>query len=308
MKSFITFISLTILANEALSASTRGFIEDIGNIFTGGDGGNDPTPDTSTNSGGFTVVLPQNNCGYTDVKFDTSLNGNLQDNDTIWFYNTLLPSNCGPQDTDLGCVSEMYMTGPYSVLGHVPYTVWYYFRNVGSTTLVDLYYNYNNSATHLVGSVPCDGVQDYQMTLSPCMFNEQLYSYQFYTQYKFNFYLSCSVDDNNNVKFNIDQESLTCLGGVDDYGNCNIAKNRFNLVNFDNWYLENAYVDNGSGPEFCPPPSPPEPTFTETDTPTSTDSPTPTPTEPVGPPCKSCQGNIIINISTTNSNTNTVVS
>lgn len=302
-------LSLAILGNRILGASgastvPRGFFEDVGDFLTRGGGADDDGGDDTTTSvsGGFTVVLPQNNCGYTDVQFNTSLNGNLESNDTIWFYDTRLPSNCGPQDSELGCVSEMYMTGPYSELGFVPYTVWYYFTNVGSTTLVNLYYNYNNSATHLVGVVPCDNVEDYLMTLSPCMFSQMFYSYKFFTQYKFNFYLSCSKDENNNVHFNLDQESLTCLGGVDEYGNCNIAKNRFNLVNFDNWYLDNAYVDNGSGNEFCPPPPPPpEPTPTETTTTTTTEVPAPTETD-TG--CKSCQGNIIITISNTNTNTN----
>lgn len=300
-------LSLTILANHISGASgasitTRGFLEDVGNLFTGNGGVDNGGVDIS---GGFTVSLPQNNCGYTDVQFNTSLNGNLGSNDTIWFYETLLPSNCGPQDSDLGCVSEMFMTGPYSELGFVPYTVWYYFTQVGRTTLVNLYYNYNNSATHLVGSVPCDNVEDYLMTLSPCMFNEMLYTYEFFTQYKFNFYLSCSLDKNNNVHFNLDQESLTCIGGVDENGNCDIVKNRFNLVNFDNWYLDNAYVDNGSGSEFCPPPPGPTPTPTETSTTTDVPVPTETPTGS-GSGCKSCQGNIIINISNTNTNTNVV--
>lgn len=309
-------ISLTILGNYASGASTtRGFVDDVADFLTGG---TDTTTDapyttdttttdtpytTDTISGGFTVVLPNNNCGYTDVQFNNSLNGNLGDNDTIWFYETLLPSNCGPQDSELGCVSQMFMTGPYSELGFVPYTVWYYFTNIGSTTLVNLYYNYNNSATHLVGSVPCDNVKDYMMTLSPCMFSETLYSYEFFTQYKFNFYLSCSQDSDNNINFNLDQESLTCIGGVDENGECNVAKNLFNLVNFDNWYLDNAYVDNGAGSEFCPPPPEPTPTPTETETPTHTETPTETPTVA---PCKSCQGNnIVITISNTNTNVNT---
>lgn len=252
------------------------------------------------------VVLPQNNCGYSDVTFDTSLN-TFASNDTIWFYDTNEPSNCGPQNSDLGCVSQMYMTNAYSVFSYVPYTVWYYFDQVGDSTLVSLYWNYNNSATHLVGTLPCNGVQDYQLTLSKCMFSEELYQYKFFEVYEFNFYLSCDYNHRSgNVNFNLDQESITCVGG----GTSGLNKNRFNLATFDNWQLGTTVVSNGAGEDFCPPPPPPPPTtsavttVTETVTPTTT-SCTTTPT-PTSTGCKSCEGGgIVININNSNSNTNT---
>lgn len=252
----------------------------------------------------LTVTLPQNNCGYSNVNFDPSYNENIASNDTVWFYETTLPSNCGPQTTELGCVSEMYMTGPYSFLGQVPYAVNYYFNQVGSTTMVSLYYNYNNSATHMIASVPCNGIQDYSITLSKCMFNEELYQYQFFTHYKFNFYLSCSYDCNTGlVDFNLDQESETCVGGYE----CEPTRNRFNLVNFNDWSLETVNVDNGASQDFCLPVPPPEPTTTVTP-PVPTETVTVTPTSTVTTTtCKSCGGgDVVINIQ--NSNTNTATS
>lgn len=251
---------------------------------------------------GLTVTLPQNNCGYSNVEFDTSLNSQFASNDTVWFFESTLPSNCGPQNTEQGCVTEMYMTGPYSFLGYVPYAVNYYFTQVGSTTMVSLYYNYNNSATHMIASVPCNGVQDYSITLSKCMFTEELYQYQFFTQYLFNFYLSCSYDRRSGlVDFNLDQESLTCIGGPE----CNYIRNRFNLVNFNSWYMETAQVDSGSSQEFCqPPPMPPTPPppTTTTVAPPVTETVTIVPTVTTTT-CKSCaDGDVVINIQNTNTN------
>ena len=306
-----SFITLVILANLGL-AQGAAYSSYLDTPYTSGDSSGDSGDggnDTGLTYNGFTVSLPQNNCGYSNVDFDTSLNSQFASNDTVWFFDTNLPSNCGPQESELGCVSEMYMTGPYSFLGYVPYSVNYYFTQVGSDTLVSLYYNYNNSATHLVGTVPCNGVKDYQFTLSKCMFNEQLYNYQFYTQYKFNFYLSCSYDDSNNqVNFNLDQESLTCVGGPQ----CNFVRNRFNLVNFKCWDMKTAYVDNGAGQDFCPPPPPPPPTTTTVSASTVTVVPTTTVT--VAPTvtsttCKSCNGgDVVININNSNSNSNSASS
>jgi hypothetical protein len=254
----------------------------------------------------LTVTLPQNNCGYSNVEFDPSYNNQIASNDTVWFFESYLPSNCGPQTTEQGCVTEMYMTGPYDFLGKVPYAVNYYFSYVGSTStpVVSLYYNYNNSATHMIASVPCNGVQDFGITLSKCMFTEELYHYQFFTHYQFNFYLSCSYDRRSGlVDFNLDQESLTCIGGPD----CQYTRNRFNLVNFNDWSLETVDVNNGASQDFCqptPPPPPPPPTTTVAPPVTQTVTVTPTVTTTT---CKSCaNGDVVININ--NSNTNSASS
>lgn len=249
----------------------------------------------------LTVTLPQNDCGYNNVDFDPSYNSQITSNDTVWFFESNLPSNCGPQTTEQGCVTEMYMTGPYDFLGYVPYTVNYYFSFIGSTPMVSLYYNYNNSATHMIASVPCD-VDNYEITLSKCMFSEDLYHYQFFTHYQFNFYLTCSYDRwSGLVGFNLDQESLTCIGGPE----CNYIRNRFNLVNFDNWYLETVNVNNGASQDFCQPtPVPPPQPTTTTVAPPVTETVTVTPTVTTST-CKSCaNGDIVININNSNSNTN----
>jgi len=258
--------------------------------------------DTVTDDTGLvpplTVTLPQNNCGYSNVEFDSSYNNQIASNDTVWFMESYLPSNCGPQTTEQGCVTEMFMTGPYSFLGNVPYAVNYYFSFIGSTPMVSLYYNYNNSATHMIASVPCN-VDDYSITLSKCMFTEYLYHYQFFTHYQFNFYLTCSYDRRSgHVDFNLDQESLTCIGGPE----CKYNRNRFNLVNFNDWYLETVDVNNGASQDFCQPTPPPPvaPTTTETVTVTPTVTPTVTTTITT---CKSCaNGDVVINISNTNTN------
>ena len=263
------------------------------------------------------AVLPQNDCGYTNVVFDNSLN-TFNANDTIYFYDTNFPSNCGPQESDLGCVSQMHMTNLYSVLGFIPYTVWYYFNQVGSTTLVNLYFNYNNSAAFLVGTVPCDGVTDYKMTLSKCMFSEELYQYLFFDYYLFNFYVSCNLDKYDRVNFNINQESVTCVGGTNSQGNCNTNKNLFNLVNFKNWLMVTTEASNGAIEDFCPPPVPsytstssyaPTATTTATAVVTTTSTTTTTSTSTsTSTTCKSCggsgDGGIVINISNSNSNAN----
>jgi hypothetical protein len=279
--------------------------------FTNG-GNTDPStePPPPPSSSPFVVSLPQNDCGYSNVEFDTSLNGNLMSNDTIWFYETNLPSNCGPQESDLGCVGEMYMTGDYSFLGKLPYTVWYYFsQEVDSIPMVSLYFNYNNSATHLVDTIPCNGVSDYKSTLSKCMFSEELYHYQFYTQYLFNFYTTCSYNaDAGTINFNLDQESITCVDGT----KCNQVRNRFNDANFNDWQMKVATVGTGAVQDFCIPPPPPPPTTTDvtdtTDYPveTTTTDGVPTETETVvvdGKPCKSCHG-VVITITNHNENTN----
>lgn len=267
-----------------------------------------PTIDENGLNYNFPVTLPQNNCGYSNVDFNTSLNNQLASNDTVWFYDTNLPSNCGPQEDNLGCVSEMYMTGPYSFLGYVPYTVWYYFNQIGSNTMVNLYYNYNNSATHMIASVPCN-VDNYPITISKCMFSEELYQYQFFTVYQFNFYLTCNYDTRNaQVYFNLDQESLTCGGGSD----CKIVRNRFNLVNFNNWNIKYANVDNGVDHDFCIPSPPPPPESTEIPDITITPTITATVVDPTETSiCKSCHdGTLVININNSaisSSNNNNVI-
>ena len=250
----------------------------------------------------LTVTLPQNNCGYSNVEFDPSYNNQIASNDTVWFFESSLPSNCGPQTTEQGCVTEMFMTGPYAFLGYVPYSVNYYFSFIGSTPVVGLYYNYNNSATHLIASVPCN-TDNYQITLSKCMFTEQLYHYQFFTHYQFNFYLTCSYDRRSGlVDFNLDQESLTCVGGPE----CNYIRNRFNLVNFNDWYLETVDVNNGASQDLCQPTPPPPPLPTTTVAPPVTETVTVTPTVTTTT-CKSCaNGDVVININ--NSNTNSASS
>jgi hypothetical protein len=279
MKTTITFVLATL--GLAQGAAYSSYLDSV-------------VDDTDLRPG-LTVTLPQNNCGYSDIDFDTSLNSQIASNDTVWFFESSLPSNCGPQNTEQGCVTEMYMTGPYSFLGYVPYAVNYYFTQVGSTTMVSLYYNYNNSATHTIASVPCNGVQDYSITLNKCMFSEELYHYQFFTQYLFNFYLSCSYDRRSGlVDFNLDQESLTCTG--ESY-----IRNRFNLVNFNSWSMETAQVDSGSSQEFC---QPPPPTTTTVAPPPVTETVTVVPTvTTTTTTCKSCaNGDVVINIQNTNTN------
>lgn len=183
-----------------------------------------PAPSSS-----YEIQFPSNECGYEHVVFDTSMNI-FSDSDTILFYATK-NSNCGPQETsDLGCTSQMYMTNEYySSLGYIPYTVWYNFENVEENMFVTLRYNYNNTATHIVGTIMCtDTIIKHEYTLDKCMFSQQLYSYKFFDFYKIKFYMSCKYVDDE-ISFYIDQSSHTCVGDV-------VNINKFNLVSFDSWY------------------------------------------------------------------------
>lgn len=243
----------------------------------------------------YDIQFPYNECGYNpNMLFDTSMN-TFSENDTVLFYATdssdsIVWSNCGPQEnSDLGCMTQMYMTNAYSSLGYVPYTVWYNFENVMDNVFVTLRFNYNDTATHVIGTIMCtDSIVEHQYTLDKCMFSQELYSYQFYDYYTFKFYMSCKYVDNQ-ISFYIDQSSDTCVGnGV-------VNNNKFNLVSFDSWspvysnvvtdtdtFCNNCYTTSGYTTWTTETPiSTEEPYYPWT---TETLTPTPAPTEET-PPC-----------------------
>jgi hypothetical protein len=230
------------------------------------------------------VDIPQNNCGYSNVNFDTSLN-TFQLNDTIWFYYGSDTSNCA-EPNGVPCDGSMYMTGNYgNYFGYLPYTVWYEFSNFGRKNddiywVVTLRYNYNGGQTSIADVIPCDGYE-YATQLTRCMFDEKIYNFEFFKYYQFFFYTTCTYDfDTQLINFNLDQESRTCTNT-----NGNVNTNRFNQANFNDWSPV-SFTLRSDEDEFCPDCSP-----------TTTVEPTATTTEPVPTekPCRSC-GDIIINV------------
>ncbi len=254
--------------------------------------------ETSYTDEQITNYIPQYNCGYSNVNFDTSLN-TFQPNDTIWFYYGDDTSNCEQPNSGTPCKGSMLMTGNYgNYFGYLPYSVWYDFSNFGKDGddywVVTLRYNYNGGQTSITDVIPCDGFE-YVTQLTRCMFDEQLYNFEFFKYYQFFFYTTCTYNfETQLVNFNLDQESRTCTGTD---GNVNI--NRFNLAGFSDWYPFTSVIGSDEN-AFCPdcrPTTTVEPPATTTPCETSTTEPVPVPTEPVPKPCRSCgNGDITISV------------
>lgn len=323
MKITISLI-LSSLALQVLSAPhpPPSYVDGDGDGGDYGDGGVDTPTDVSTditplNQEATSIddaitTIPQYNCGYSNVDFDTSLN-TFAKNDTVWFYGDD-SSNCKTPNGQ-PCTGYMYMTGNYGdYFGYMPYSVWYTFKQQQSGDwMVTLRYNYNQGQTSVVDSVICDG-NEYKSSLNRCMFNEELYSYEFFKYYQFNFYTTCTYNpDTDTMYFNLDQESRTC---VSKDGTTN--DNRFTLANFDDWCPKDSFVVSDEN-DFCPNCEPKPTTVTETatvtntatqtetvtNTVTSTSTPCPTPT----PTCVSCGSggdNIVVNVNVNSKNKGTV--
>jgi hypothetical protein len=178
------------------------------------------------------ITFPTSECGYNTIVYNDSLsNFNMDDN--VWFYNTnSVESNCGPQNTTLGCVHLQYMTGPFSIFGYNPYTIWYYPYPVNDSFVMNLFYKFEDGDTIMLGSVPCDG-NSYQLGLTNCAFNKQLFSYQFYKYFRFDFFANCTFNGTT-MGFVLDESVDTCVG-FDDYQKCIVNHNSINLVNFQDW-------------------------------------------------------------------------
>jgi hypothetical protein len=162
------------------------------------------------------VALPTNECGYSNIVYNDSLS-TFNSDDTVEFFdfyskNTDIVSNCGvPVDNaTIGCVHLQHMTGPFSMFGYAPYTIWYYPYPINNSYTMNLFYNYNGGSTIMVGAVPCDD-QLYMLGLTKCAFNQQLFSYQFYKYYLFNFYVKCSFNGTT-MSLKIDETADTCVG------------------------------------------------------------------------------------------------
>lgn len=229
------------------------------------------------------LLIPNNQCGYI-LKNKIPMTFDFQSNDTVWFFEPDLESNCGAPDSNIPCRGDMLFTGDFgSDLGYKPYTVWYNFINFGndeqSQWVSTLRFNFNNGQTSIVTTFPCDGIE-HESEINKCMFDEKLYRRDFYKYYRFKFFATCSYNyDSDTLDFILFQQSETCL---DDYGNTNI--NKFVLASFENWNPV-TYVINYDVPEFCPNCNPIE---------TTTEVPVPTETS-TGGNCKSCQ-DITVNV------------
>jgi hypothetical protein len=223
-------------------------------------------------------------------------------NDTVWFYYGDSDSNCGAPNGN-SCNGYMYMTGNYGEhFGYVPYSVWYTFKNVADTWFITLRFNYNNGQTSIVDTVACDGYE-HLSTLNRCMFDENLYSFEFYNFYQFDFFTRCSYDtDLDTMAFTLDQQSRTCVGDG------NVNTNRFQLATFQDWCPTDTVVITDES-EFCPGCQ----TTTTEVVPTSTEVPcetteVPVPPPPAKPACLSCGSgdNITVNVNINNKNKNVV--
>jgi hypothetical protein len=124
------------------------------------------------------------------------------------------------------------MTGPFSIFGYNPYTIWYYPYPVNDSFVMNLFYKFEDGDTIMLGSVPCDG-NSYQLGLTNCAFNKQLFSYQFYKYFRFDFFANCTFNGTT-MGFALDENVDTCVG-FDDYQKCIVNHNSINLVNFQDW-------------------------------------------------------------------------
>lgn len=178
------------------------------------------------------ITLPTNECGYNNVVYNDSLS-TFNSDDTVKFYNFETDaSNCGPQNTTLGCVHLQHMTGPFSMFGYNPYTIWYYPYPLGDNYTMNLFYNYNGGSTVMIGAVPCDD-QLYMLGLTKCAFNQQIFSYQFYKYYLFDFFIKCSYNGTT-MSLKIDESADTCVG-FDEHEKCIVNHNIATLVDFQDW-------------------------------------------------------------------------
>ena len=178
------------------------------------------------------ITLPTNECGYNNVVYNDSLS-TFNADDTVKFYNFETDaSNCGPQNTTLGCVHLQHMTGPFSIFGYNPYTIWYYPYPINESYTMNLFYNYNGGSTVMIGAVPCDG-QLYMLGLTKCAFNQQIFSYQFYKYYLFDFFIRCSYNGTT-MSLKIDESADTCVG-FDEHEKCIVNHNIATLVDFQDW-------------------------------------------------------------------------
>lgn len=302
MQSTSTLIAITLLSTIAslgLCSPVPSYItsgDDGGNGGDGGDGGGD-------GDGGLTTTIPNNQCGYT-LELYTAPEYTFASNDTVWFYEPSLPSNCvAPNSDDLPCRGDMIFTGDFgassAASGYKPYSVWYDFSDFGTTDqsewVYTLRFNYDEGQTSIVATFPCDGIE-YDSELSKCMFNEELYTADFYKYYRFTFFTTCTYDATaSTIAFNVDQQSETCVGLGGE-----VNTNKFTLASFTDWSpLESTIVSDD--PEFCPDCTTPT---TTTDVPESTTTPcettttAPAITEAPGK-CKSCQNiNVNVNVNT----------
>jgi hypothetical protein len=124
------------------------------------------------------------------------------------------------------------MTGPFSIFGYNPYTIWYYPYPVNDSFVMNLFYKFEDGDTIMLGSVPCDG-NSYQLGLTNCAFSKQLFSYQFYKYFRFEFFANCTFNGTT-MGFALDESVDTCVG-FDDYQKCIVNHNSINLVNFQDW-------------------------------------------------------------------------
>ena len=178
------------------------------------------------------ITFSTNECGYSNIIYNNSLS-DLNPTDNVVFYNFQSDaSNCGPQNTTLGCVHLQHMTGPFSMFGYTPYTIWYYPYPINNSYTMNLFYNYNGGSTIMIGAVPCND-NLYMLGLTNCAFNQQLFSYQFYKYYLFNFYIQCGYNGTT-MSLKIDESADTCVG-FDTNQKCIVNHNQMNLVDFQDW-------------------------------------------------------------------------
>ena len=180
------------------------------------------------------ITLPTNECGYSNVIYNDSLS-TFNSDDTVKFYNFETDaSNCGPpvDNQTLGCVHLQHMTGPFSMFGYNPYTIWYYPYPINESYTMNLFYNYNGGSTVMIGAVPCDG-QLYMLGLTKCAFNQHIFSYQFYKYYLFYFFIRCSYNGTT-MNLKIDESADTCVG-FDEHEKCIVNHNIATLVDFQDW-------------------------------------------------------------------------
>lgn len=184
------------------------------------------------------VTLSTNECGYTNIVYNDSLS-TFNSDDNVEFFdfyskNSDITSNCGVPDGNntLGCIHLQHMTGPFSMFGYAPYTIWYYPYPINNSYTMNLFYNYNGGSTVMVGAVPCDD-QLYMLGLTKCAFNQQLFSYQFYKYYLFDFYIRCSFNGTT-MGLKIDETADTCVG-FDEHEKCLVNHDAVTLVDFKDW-------------------------------------------------------------------------
>ncbi len=153
----------------------------------------------------------------------------ISKNDVYYYYNEYDISVCAEPLNGIPCIGEMYFTD-LPEFKYVSYYVWYKFDKKS----VNLWYNYNNTKTIELGSVPCDKKE--HSLANTDSFTSTLIDTGILKHFSFSFDITCKKKGNVIDSFNMNQTT---------YLNGNVVST-FPLAWFKDWEI----IDEENEPDF----------------------------------------------------------